>query len=101
MIRLSRTLAALSLAAFALGAVAPPAADARRKAAKVVAVKTATAFKAADTDQSRQLDTAEWSAAGYNSANFATVDRNANGTIGYWEALAAVFASLKSKAGTR
>jgi hypothetical protein len=87
----------LGLAAlFATTGLAAPA-EARRKAARVVVVKTAQAFKAADTDQSRQLSADEFAAAGGNAANFASIDRNANGTLGFLEMLMAAFGSLKAK----
>jgi hypothetical protein len=100
MIQFSKICGAILVAAVAAGVVTPEPADARRKA-KAVAVKTAQAFRAADVDQSRQLDTSEWTTAGYDSGNFAAIDRNGNGTLGYWETLAAVFTSLKAKAAGR
>lgn len=87
----------LSVALAATTLAAP--ADARRKPAvvKAVTMKTAQAFKAADADADRQLSSTEWAGAGYNAANFTKVDANQNGTVGFWESLMAVFASLKGR----
>jgi hypothetical protein len=91
---------ALALGAVA-GAMAPSAAEAKRKAPRVVVAKTAQAFKAADANADRQLDMPEWAAAGKPAENFARIDHNADGTVGFWESLAAVFASIMAKAGGR
>jgi hypothetical protein len=94
-----RTLALALAAALTVTALAAPA-DARRgKVVKVVTVKTAQAFKAADTDANRQLSTTEFAAAGGNPANFETIDRTGNGLLGFWEMLAAVFAGMKANRG--
>jgi hypothetical protein len=95
-----RGVALALVAGLAGGVVAPEAADARKKkVVRVVAVKTAQTFKAADTNANRQLDAGEWSAAGANPDNFAAVDRNANGSVGYFEALMAILAGMKGKFG--
>jgi hypothetical protein len=96
---MQRTIILGASVALAVTALATPA-DARRKPAvvKAVTVKTAQAFKAADTDADRQLSSSEWTGAGYNPVNFTRVDSNQNGTVGFWESLMAVFASLKGRA---
>jgi hypothetical protein len=97
---IARGVALALVAGVAGGAVAPDPADARRKkVVRVVTVKTAQAFKAADTDANRQLDRAEWSAAGANPDAFGLVDGNSNGTVGYWEALMAILQGLKGRLG--
>jgi ABC-type glycerol-3-phosphate transport system substrate-binding protein len=96
---MSRTIALALAAALAAATVAAPADARRAKAVKVVTVKTAQAFKAADTDASRQLSATEFEAAGGNAANFGAIDRNGNGTLGFWETLLSVFAGLKAGRG--
>jgi len=83
--------------ALALSMGMASAADAKRRpVVKAVAAKVAPAFKAADADASRQLDSNEWASAGYNAAAFTKVDMNSNGTVGYLEALIATLAKLKA-----
>ena len=71
------------------------AASARKKSRPVVAavaVKIAPAFKAADSDSSRSLNTVEFTAAGGNADNFGIIDANSNGELGFFELLRAAVA---------
>ncbi len=95
MMRKNFAVALVGVLAFTM--VAATAADARRKpVVKAVAAKVAPAFKAADANSSRQLDTSEWSSAGYDTSAFTRADLNANGTVGYLEVLLATLAKLKA-----
>jgi hypothetical protein len=86
------------MAAMAVGLFAASAADARRKpVVKAVAVKIAPAFKAADINTDRQLDSSEWAGAGYSADAFTKVDRNESGTVGFLETLMATLWKLKAR----
>lgn len=83
--------------ALALSMGMASAADAKRRpVVKAVAAKVAPAFKAADLDANRQLDSNEWAGAGYNAGAFAKVDLNTNGTVGWFEVLLATLEKLKA-----
>ena len=95
---MNKSISMAAVAALCAGLFFATAADAKRKPlVKVVAAKIAPAFKAADADSSRQIDSSEWANAGYNADNFAKVDLNQNGTVGFWETLIVTLAKLKAR----
>lgn len=81
------TITALAVAAVPVAV----SAKSRRPVARA-AVAVAPAFRAADTNASRTISGGEWQAAGAASENFALVDANANGELGFFEVLRAAVA---------
>lgn len=95
---MNQRISIVMVAALSVGLFAATAADAKRRpVVKAVAVKIAPAFKAADLNANRQIDSSEWAGAGYATDTFTKVDLNQNGTVGFLEALMVTLAKLKAR----
>lgn len=78
-------------------ALAATPALSKRRPLVVAAVKT---MQKVDTDASKSISASEFSAAGGLDTNFAKIDANGNGQIGFFELLMAyVYKALAARAG--